>query len=127
MFGLFGLVLFASCSEIPVTEDGHITKELISQGNGPRVRRGDLVEVNYIGRLSDGRTVDSSQSLDAPFVFTVGSNVIKGLSIAVASMHVGEKAIFKMSHEYCYGPTGYQPLIPPKSAMTFEIEVIKIV
>jgi FKBP-type peptidyl-prolyl cis-trans isomerase len=127
MFLLALLAAVGFSMEIKVTEDGQITKELIVEGKGRRVRFGDLVEVNYIGRLSDGRTVDSSQSLDAPFVFAVGTGTIKGLSLAVASMRVGEKAVFKMSHEYCYGVAGYLPLIPPRSAMTFEIEVIKIV
>jgi FKBP-type peptidyl-prolyl cis-trans isomerase len=52
--------------------------------------------------------------------------VIPGWSIAVQSMVVGERANFILDWQYGYGEAGYQPVVPPKAKLTFDIELIDI-
>lgn len=42
-------------------------------------------------------------------------------------MQLGEKSCFSSSHHLAYGETGCLPLIPPKSAILFFVEVIDII
>jgi FKBP-type peptidyl-prolyl cis-trans isomerase len=42
-------------------------------------------------------------------------------------MKVGEKAKITMDHFYGYGERGYPPTIPPRSVLTFEVELVRIV
>lgn len=68
-----------------------------------KVKAGDVVKVNYIGRFEDGETFDSSVGSD-PLEFTVGnSEVIKGFDDAVIGMRCGESVDVVIPPEDAYG------------------------
>ena len=50
--------------------------------------------------------------------------MIKGWDIGVASMKVGEKAIFTIKSEYGYGEMGSPPKIPGGATLIFTIELL---
>jgi FK506-binding protein 1 len=52
--------------------------------------------------------------------------VIKGWDEGVPMMSVGEKAILTCTYDYAYGEHGHPPIIPAKSDLYFEVELIKI-
>lgn len=65
---------------------------------------GDIVRINYSGRLTDGTEFDSSTGR-APLEFTLGQGqVIRGLEDHVAGMEPGEKSIVTIPAEAAYGP-----------------------
>lgn len=65
---------------------------------------GDIVRINYSGRLVDGTEFDSSTGR-APLEFTLGQGqVIRGLEDHVAGMEPGEKSIVTIPAEAAYGP-----------------------
>lgn len=76
---------------------------------------GDKVYVHYVGTLQDGSKFDSSRDRGEKFSFNIGkSEVIKGWDQGVASMKVGEKAMFTIRADYGYGSAGSPPKIPGK-------------
>jgi peptidylprolyl isomerase len=72
--------------------------------DGLRVEEGDIVEVHYDGKLSDGSTFESSRDAGQPFAFTVGSpEVIAGFDAAVRGLEVGETVTVTIPPEDAYG------------------------
>ncbi|MBD8066069.1 peptidylprolyl isomerase [Devosia sp. PTR5] len=65
---------------------------------------GDIVRINYSGRLTDGTQFDSSEGR-APLEFTLGQGqVIKGLEEHVEGMETGEKSTVTIPAASAYGP-----------------------
>ena len=111
---------------INVSSDGKVTKEILREGTGPQAQRGQKVDVHYVGTLTNGKKFDASRDRGKPFSFTIGQGVIKGWSLGVATMKVGELSRFTIAPEYAYGSQGAAGVIPPNATLIFEIELLKI-
>jgi FKBP-type peptidyl-prolyl cis-trans isomerase len=69
--------------------------------------------------------IDSSRDRKTPLEFRLGlGQVIPGVEIAVKRMSRGQKVRVLIPPTLAYGPRGYPPIIPPKSSLLFEIELI---
>jgi len=69
-----------------------------------KAQTGDIVRINYSGRLTDGTEFDSSTGR-APLEFRLGEGqVIKGLEEHVASMEQGDKSVVTIPCNAAYGP-----------------------
>jgi len=67
-------------------------------------QNGDIVRINYSGRLVDGTQFDSSEGR-APLEFTLGQGqVISGLEQHVSGMQTGEKSTVTIPAAAAYGP-----------------------
>jgi peptidylprolyl isomerase len=65
---------------------------------------GDIVRINYSGRLVDGTQFDSSEGR-APLEFTLGQGqVITGLEQHVSGMETGQKSTVTIPAASAYGP-----------------------
>lgn len=88
---------------------------------------GDSVWVHYIGYLPDGKIFDTSYSDKVPFSFKLGDpQIIKGWNRGIAFMKEGEKLRFFIPWKMAYGKDGLLPKIPPKTDLTFDIELVQI-
>lgn len=66
-------------------------------------KTGDIVRINYAGRLTDGTEFDSNQGR-APLEFTLGAGqVIRGLEAHVEGMAVGDKSTVTIPCAEAYG------------------------
>lgn len=112
-----------------------ITKE----GTGDKPAKGDIVKVNYAGKLLDGKVVfDTSVEEVAkanninqpgrkfePFSFTLGvGQVIKGWDEGIALLKKGTKATLIIPSPYAYGPQGNPPTIPANAVLLFDVELV---
>lgn len=90
-------------------------------------RRGQVVTVNYEGRLLDGEKVfDSSASHDGPFNFRIGHGaVIAGWDEGVLTMKKGEKRTLIVPYWLGYGDKGITGKIPRRATLVFDIELLK--
>jgi len=91
---------------------------------------GDMVTVNYTGKLADGTVFDSNVDPKfkhvEPFQFTLGAGqVIPGWDKGIVGMKVGDKKTLVIPPEDAYGSKGIGP-IPPNATLTFEVEVTNI-
>jgi len=88
------------------------------------IKKGDLVKVEYVGTLDDGKVFDSSKGKE-PLEFEVGSGkVIKGFEEAVIGMEKGEEKEVKIPPEKAYGD--YNPQLVsevPKKQFPKDIEL----
>ncbi|MFI5149156.1 MAG: FKBP-type peptidyl-prolyl cis-trans isomerase [Bacteroidia bacterium] len=88
---------------------------------------GNKVKVHYSGYLLDGTSFDSSVDRGQPFEFNLGQGmVIKGWDEGIALLHKGEKAKLIIPYNLAYGERGHPPVIPPKSTLVFDVELIDI-
>lgn len=97
-------------------------------GTGPQVKMGDQVLVHYAGKLKNGQQFDASKSHQPPdpLPVTVGQGVIEGFSKGLIGMRVGGKRKVTIPWKMAYGESGRPPIIPPKSTLIFELELMKI-
>ena len=106
-------------------KDMSLTKEVLVEGTGSCPPQGTEVSVHYTGKFPDGSKFDSSVDRGEPFKFTVGAGqVIRGWDEGVASMKKGEKCLLTCHPAYAYGDGGMPPVIPPRSTLIFEVELL---
>lgn len=94
-----------------------------------KAKNDDIIYMHYIGKLANGKQFDSSYSHTPkePFEFKLGAgHVIGGWEQGVVGMCVGEKRKLTIPPSLGYGEEGYGDLIPAKSTLIFEIELMEI-
>lgn len=98
----------------------------ITEGTGAAPKADSTVEVHYKGTLIDGTEFDSSYTRGEPATFPVGG-VIPGWTEALQLMKEGAKWELVVPPSLAYGDRGAPPVIPPNSALIFEVELLKII
>ena len=67
------------------------------------IQNGNVIDVHYTGKLTDGSVFDSSEGRD-PLRFQIGSGqIIPGFESAVIGKNVGDKVTVTISPEEAYG------------------------
>ena len=101
--------------------------EDLKAGAGPEAKSGDRVTVHYVGTLTDGKKFDSSRDRGKGFTFELGAGqVIKGWDQGVAGMKIGGLRKLTIPPDLAYGDRGFPPVIPPKSTLVFEVELLSV-
>lgn len=97
------------------------------QGSGKQPATGNMVKVNYTGRLLDGTEFDSSLKPGrTPFEFTIGQGqVIKGWDEGIPMFKAGGKGKLLIPSALGYGENGTGN-IPPNSVLVFDIELLEV-
>jgi peptidylprolyl isomerase len=95
-------------------------------GTGAVAERGATVAVHYTGRLVDDTVFDSSLESE-PLEFVLGEGkVIDGWEEGIDGMKVGGKRFLIIPPDLAYGDVGFRELIPPKSTLLFEVELVGV-
>ncbi len=99
------------------------------EGTGAAITAGQMVSMNYTGKLLNGTTFDSN--LDSAFhhkqafEFPVGTHqVIPGWDEGVMLLKKGAKATFYVVSSLAYGDRPAGPLVPANSILIFDVEVV---
>ena len=108
-----------------VTLPSGLQYEVLVEGNGKQPTAADRVQCHYEGTLIDGTLFDSSVKRGAPAVFGV-TQVIPGWVEALQLMKEGAKWRLYIPYQMAYGEHGAGEMIPPYSALIFEVELIKV-
>lgn len=96
-------------------------------GTGELAQPLKMLTVAYTGYLSDGTKFDSSYDHPdhKPITFPYGLHrVIPGWDTGFEGMHVGGKRRLFIPYQLAYGEMGRPPVIPPKSELIFDVELI---
>ena len=108
-----------------VTLPSGLQYEVITEGNGKKPSATDRVKCHYEGTLIDGTLFDSSIKRGQPAVFGV-NQVIRGWVEALQLMSEGSKWRLFIPSELGYGAQQAGEMIPPHSALIFEVELIEV-
>jgi FKBP-type peptidyl-prolyl cis-trans isomerase len=96
-------------------------------GTGTEAVSGKTVDVHYTGWLTDGKKFDSSVDRGEPFSFRLGAGqVIRGWDQGVVGMKIGGKRKLTIPSDLAYGDRGFPPVIPPRSTLVFEVELLGV-
>ncbi|MDQ2834674.1 MAG: FKBP-type peptidyl-prolyl cis-trans isomerase [Acidobacteriota bacterium] len=99
----------------------------IAAGTGPLAEQRKYYTVRYTGWLANGSKFDSSYDHPGgdPITFPYGAHqVITGWDTGFQGMHVGGKRRLFVPYQLAYGGIGRPPLIPAKSDLIFDIELV---
>jgi len=94
-------------------------------GTGAVAEPGDVLTVNYTGKLQDGTVFDSSVG-KTPFQFTLGAGqVISGWDQGLIGMKEGGTRVLIIPSTLAYGAQAVGP-IPANSTLVFEVQLLKV-
>lgn len=110
--------------EVKTTPSG-LQYEVVKEGQGERPQATSKVRVHYTGKLIDGKVFDSSVERGEPLEFEL-NRVIRGWQEGLQLMTPGSKYILYIPYNLGYGERGAGDLIPPYSALIFEVELLSI-
>jgi peptidyl-prolyl cis-trans isomerase A (cyclophilin A) len=97
------------------------------EGTGEKAKPGNTVSVHYKGTFVDGKKFDASYDRNEPITFPLGQGmVISGWEEGIALLNKGAKAKLIIPYWLAYGVDGRQPVIPPKSTLIFDTEMMDI-
>ncbi|MFH8580181.1 FKBP-type peptidyl-prolyl cis-trans isomerase [Streptomyces zaomyceticus] len=101
---------------------------VISEGKGPVTKKGDALQVNYLGQAWDSTTpFDNSFDRGQPFDLTLGAGqVIKGWDQGLEGQKVGSRVEIGIPPELGYGAAG-QGDIKPNATLVFVVDILKAV
>ena len=109
------------------TLDSGLQFAITDQGDGPVPATGEIVQLDYVGKLADGTVFDSSYEVGQPIAFPLGQGmVIPGWEEAVGQMAVGSTAKVVIPAAGAYGENGIPGVIPPNADLYFEMELLDI-
>lgn len=110
-----------------VVLDSGVMYETLTPGKGDFPKASDTVKVNYTGTLINGTKFDSNADHDggAPAVFAL-NQVIPGWTEGIQKVNKGGKIKLYIPADKAYGEQGAPPVIPPNSALVFEVELLDI-
>jgi len=97
--------------------------KVLRQGDGKKPTLEDTVTVNYRGCFVDGTEFDNSAKHGGPTTLAL-SRFIKGWGEGIQLMSLGAKFQLFVPSDLAYGERGMQGVIPPNSALVFEVELI---
>ena len=102
--------------------------ETIKAGTGAAVTEADVVVINYVGKLTNGKTFDEGQQAPLPV-----AGMIPGFTEGLLKMKQGGKYKLTIPAAKAYGPeekrnpqTG-EVVIPANSDLVFDIEILQVV
>lgn len=105
-----------------ITTPSGLVFRIIREGEGDFPTDNDRVELNYIGRLSDGTVFDQT---DSPVNFNL-QNLVEGLSEGLKMMRPGGIYHIVIPASIGYGEKGIEGAIPGGAALDFTIELLGV-
>jgi peptidylprolyl isomerase len=95
-------------------------------GTGAAVKKGDTVQINYVGTLANGTKFDASADHGGPFTTQIGvGQVIKGWDEGIIGMKVGGKRKLTIPPSLGYGDQATGS-IPANSTLIFQVQLVGI-
>lgn len=107
------------------TPDG-LVFQVVTEGEGAMPQADDRVKVNYVGKLADGTTFDSSYERNEPAVFGV-SQLIPGFTEGLKMMKPGGTYRLVIPASLGYGDRGAGGKIPGGAALDFTVELLEVI
>lgn len=108
---------------------GKLESEVISRGDGPKVKKGDLLVADYLGKnYRSGKVFDNSYDRGAPAAFTLKSGpggVISGWVKTLSGVPTGSRVVLVAPPKDGYGKAGNEQAgIKGSDSLVFVVDLI---
>lgn len=97
--------------------------QIVEEGTGPLVKRGEALSTEYKGYFTDGKEFDSSYKRNRPLNFNHGQ-MVAGWNEALLLMKKGSKAKLLLPSHLGYGSRGFPGAVPPNRVIIFDLELL---
>jgi peptidylprolyl isomerase len=107
--------------------DASLVTEVLSQGNGPEVKKGELLTANYLGQIwRDGKVFDNSYDRGAPSSFPIGvGGVISGWDEGLVGKKIGSRVLLSIPADKGYKAQGNEQAgIKGDDTLIFVVDLI---
>lgn len=111
--------------EVTTTASG-LQYQVINMGTGARPTESDKVRIHYTGKNIDGQVFDSTEVRQQPIDVELNTVNIAGLKEALLMMPAGAKWQIYVPAEIGYGEQNGGAILPPNSALVFDLELLEI-
>lgn len=113
---------------IPTANPTELKVTTLTEGTGAKTQKGDLVRVYYVGVLSkDGTEFDNNYDSGTTLDVVLGSGmVIQGWEQGLLGLQAGGRYQIDIPADLGYGANDVG-LIPANSALTFVVDIMKVV
>jgi peptidylprolyl isomerase len=100
--------------------------KVLSTGTGATVVKSNLIVVDYLGQIWQGKAFDNSYDTKSPLGTPIGVNqVIKGWDQALVGKKVGSRVLMVVPPALAYGTTGNTNAgIKPTDTLAFVVDII---
>lgn len=105
----------------------HIEKKTLRSGDKIHYpKRGQQVTIHYTAAFLNKEVFDSTHLRRKPYSFRIGiDQTIKAFDI-ILKMSLGEHILIKVPWQLAYGELGLDNVVPPKTDVLFDIELLRI-
>ena len=96
------------------------------KSNGDKIKKGEMVLIEYRLALPDGKIIDGNNRVDFPFIpFVVGYNMqTPGWDIGIQQLAVGDFAKIEIPAALAMGEKGMKGVVPPNTVNWLFVKVI---
>jgi peptidylprolyl isomerase len=103
-----------------------LVRTVLSEGTGPVVKSGDLLAVDYLGQVYDGKVFDNSYDRGQAAAFGIGTQqVIEGWDATLVGMKAGSRVLISVPPAQGYGDAGQPDAgIKGTDTIVFVVDVI---
>ncbi|HWK92503.1 MAG TPA: FKBP-type peptidyl-prolyl cis-trans isomerase [Luteimicrobium sp.] len=102
--------------------------QVLEQGDGPEISKGDTIVVHYLGQTWDGHVFDNSYDRGATIDFPIGVGmVIGGWDKGLVGQNLGSRVLLSIPPEHGYGQRGVpQAGIGGTDTLVFVVDLVDI-
>lgn len=104
-----------------VTTPSGLQYQVLKEGTGASPTADDTVMVNYRGTFPSGEPFDDGENISFPL-----NSVIAGWTEGLQLMKEGARYMFYIPSDLAYGDVGAGNIVPPKAALVFDVELVKV-
>ena len=112
---------------LPITLARGIFYQILTPGEGEEIQVEQTAAIHFSAKLENGQPLFNTRDQNKPVEFTLGAReIIPGLDLGVLGMKTGETRRLIVAYPLAFGPAGYPGMVPPRSTVIFEVELMEI-
>jgi peptidylprolyl isomerase len=110
------------------TAPAQLLVDVLSEGDGAVVEKGQKIDVNYHGQIWGGDVFDSSFARGSSICFPIGvGGVIKGWDDTLVGQKIGSRVVISIPPEFGYGARGVpQAGIGGTDTLVFVVDILGV-
>jgi FKBP-type peptidyl-prolyl cis-trans isomerase len=109
-----------------VTLESGLQYKILKEGDGPKPKKSDIVDIYYQGSLVDGTQFANHLAETGPPQKFLVSETIPGWRQALTGMPTGSRWLLFVPGELGYGKAGVPPLVGPNATLIYDLELVGV-